>query len=873
MSARLGSSAPFARRVARRSGHETAAGVLLVAMSLLPARAAEAQRRELPPGDYCAPVNVECATFLGTKGSEVLSAGVFLPDGRFLIGGICQDPEIALRGVQAKVVGRDAPPLPAVDAWRPLGVVASGKIASPKIGDVAIVGAEGSDPGGSGIELRTDAEADAEKRRKEDERTLIASIPNDLKWSAVNENNVEEATPYRKFAWLDAECTAFWGIFSEDLKTVAGLWRLPRGAGSITAMGLAGDGTVYIAGGACGRIEGAAANVRTLPAITASNRRRPYAVPLAYVARLSADFTSIAWIRTMPMDESAPKLRVLRSGDVVVSNPDIRRFSPDGELKLGSAVSRSRYPDSVSINPVTGGWCKGGDFMSMTGREPYRTPYFFIYEPDGTQYLELWRWRGSFAAVDGLGHLVADAQVEKTAYDEEGNLVVTARSHGGNCVHARYPWDITRFLPGDGRFARSPGGIVKLSPDFKLIGGGSFSDPGFFSRVEHGVDGSVVLMMSFASGRTANALSGLGSGRLVAVVSPDLSARRFASVFPGVGQRLVIGGGSRPEDWSSASGWSQGKPKLLLLSGAGADEQIGLEKHKTPVRNPVQGQFAGGRLDGYAVLFDLSPGPAKPLPTEPPKTVAKVGPKKERLESPPLMPVEGQRFEMGNVSWVTAHFDFREDPAGDLWPRFYTARASSGDGFSVSMQESSRASFTLRAGDLQQADCNQDRRLFGARLRMKSEAGQDGKARSIPDPPVSLEIREMSRWGMQTNRIERENDVILERKPATTVSGVLRIGEHAVPVKDAPCTAYYTVPREVTPDRPGVKPNYVCMRIRFRTTGRAMGFNDPDLAEKTIAVLVSCTGFAQVEYEELKKVVPVLPPLGGQDAQAEAVDE
>jgi hypothetical protein len=57
----------------------------------------------------------------------------------------------------------------------------------------------------------------------------------------------------------------------------------------------------------------------------------------------------------MPIDENAPKLRVLRGGDIMVSDPDIRRFSPSGELKRARAVSRSRYPDSVASNPGTVG--------------------------------------------------------------------------------------------------------------------------------------------------------------------------------------------------------------------------------------------------------------------------------------------------------------------------------------------------------------------------------------------------------------------------------------------------------------------------------------------------------------------------------------
>ena len=813
--------------------------------------------RTLPPGDYTAPATVECATFMGTPGSEVLSAAVFLPDGRILIGGISQDPEITLLGVKARVVGTDAPPMPELKAWKPLGAVDTGKVATLKIED-ALSGIEGDTGlGGARTALMTDKELAAEKKRLADEATLLKAIPPMLKWTVEDEKNVGKGVVYRKLSWLDPECTAFWGVFSADLKSVSGLWRLPRGAGSITAMGIAQDGSVAIAGGATERIRGACADAQILPAVSEARKAPAYSAPFTYAARLTPDYSGLAWVRMMPMDAVGPKLRVLRVGDIMTSDPDIRRFNADGKLVFSSPVSRSRYPDSVALNPVTGGWCKGGDFMSMTGREPYRSPYFFIFNPDGSLYLELWRWHGAFAAVDALGHLVADAQVEKIAYDEQGNLIVSARSHGGNCVHARYPWDITRMLPGGGRFASSPGSVVKISPDYKLVAGRGIGDPGFLNRVEHGVDGSVVLMMKVGSGRTENALSDAPDRGGIAIWSPDLKTRRFASSFPGVGEVLLIGGESRPEDWASATGWSQNRPKLLLLSGAQAGKRIGEQAWPTPVKNPVQASFAGGRLDGYAVLLDLSPGPPK---AEQPPVERSPTKKKETSEPAPLMPVEGQRFELRKFEWATVHIDLREEPEGDLWPRFYDGRAAPGDNFTVSLAGDSLASFTLHGQYLQQHDGNQDRRLFGARLRSTLKPNPvTGKNERLPDPAINLKIDRMGPWRAVPYRRETEDRIVSGSRVAAVVSGVFHVGNRAMPMKDAECIGSFSVPRGVDGTRPGAKPNYVCLRIRFKAKARDMGFTDADVADKTIAVLFSATGFAEAQYEENKKLAP--PPM------------
>jgi len=74
-------------------------------------RPCEARTRESPN-----PAKVVTATFVGGKGSEWLSAGIFLPSGDILVCGVTLDADITLRGVKAKAIGTDIPPLPRFSA-------------------------------------------------------------------------------------------------------------------------------------------------------------------------------------------------------------------------------------------------------------------------------------------------------------------------------------------------------------------------------------------------------------------------------------------------------------------------------------------------------------------------------------------------------------------------------------------------------------------------------------------------------------------------------------------------------------------------------------------------------------------------------------
>ena len=88
--------------------------------ALLPALACCAGAPSAEARDLVSPnlAKVVTATFMGTEGSEWLSCGAFLPDGNILVCGVSLEPDLALRGVEAKALGLDAPPLRRITSWR-----------------------------------------------------------------------------------------------------------------------------------------------------------------------------------------------------------------------------------------------------------------------------------------------------------------------------------------------------------------------------------------------------------------------------------------------------------------------------------------------------------------------------------------------------------------------------------------------------------------------------------------------------------------------------------------------------------------------------------------------------------------------------------
>jgi hypothetical protein len=331
----------------------------------------------------------------------------------------------------------------------------------------------------------------------------------------------------------------------------------------------------------------------------------------------------------------------------------------------------------------------------------------------------------------------------------------------------------------------------------------------------------------------------------------------------GCGQRVVVGGGPKVEDWGIATGTANGRPLLMFLSGAVAEHKTAKDSFKTPLKNPVQSKFAGGVMDGYVVLLDLSPGPQPPRKRE-----THDGPKPVKRAEPPLLPAEGQKWTLGGESYFNVQLTLRETPDGELWPRFYHGRADEGGRFIYTTDPAgdTNAGFALRTHHLEQGDGDQSRRLFGTRLGYyHKEKGKDARGRTIReyvlDPQIDFTITGMTPWEVREVRRESSKRITIKQQPTCTVKGVLHFGDRDIPVDDATCTAYFSIPRKVDDTVPGIKPNKAGLNIVFTVTGSELGFAG-ELARKRIRVRWACTAYSAVNYKGAGLEEVDLPEIG-----------
>ncbi len=800
-------------------------------------RPCEARTRESPN-----PAKVVTATFVGGKGSEWLSAGIFLPSGDILVCGVTLDADITLRGVKAKAIGTDIPPLPRFSAYRGLGAKDTGKVAVPDP-DKAI----GSDPGGlAGRSALEEPPTKEQIKRKQKEVTqAIRSCPRGMQWGEGGQT-VESQVMYRKLSWFQPEATGFLAVLSPDLKTVGKFCRLPRGAGSITAAALGKDGAVYIAGTAteriaklCGRFE-----TETVPdpkGVTDST----FGCRHTYLARWSPDLSKVEWLRDLNGWSIAPSLRVLNDGTISLHGPGLRTYTPAGRCVRAVSIQNTRVVSGLAVNPVDGRYIRVGDWMSGTGREPYRNPRLYVYNPDGTTHKHLYGWRGPFVGVDSL-RLVADSAVRKCVYDDAGNLIVSTWSHGGNNAMFRYPYDIERYVPN--RLGHTPMStcvsVIKMGPDHNVVAS-TRTSAWRIQDMARAVDGSIVWQALTKIVALSNALSDVESASSIVVTDPNLTGYRFFSPMPACGTRVAVGGCNDMVDgWAFATGRSNGRPMLLCLTGALPEEKIDGKAVPPPLKNAVQPTFGGGLMDGYALLLDLTatkPWPEYVEEARPPR-------KRKPYDGPPLAwPAEGQVFDMGTERYVTVKATFRDENDAK-WPSFYAGRAVLGGRFVYGAKKTA-ADFVLDCPTVLQEEGLQRQRVCGELVSFTVRQGKDRKGRprqiSDLDNKVKLVVKDVSPW-------QREGEVArygtrCYPRARCTIGGELQVGSRTVAVRGAECSGVFLVPKRTDTSKPGTRPNKALLVTRFKVPGKAIGLGG-GLAEKTIRVKFTCSAASAVDY-------------------------
>jgi hypothetical protein len=795
-------------------------------------------------------VKVQTATFVGDEGTEWLTSGAFPGDDSILVAGVTLAPDLSLRGVKARVIGKDGPPIAAPTAYQRLGQRETGRVIVPDIGDAGPK--TGPEPvGGLDKEIGEPPTKQELEQKQKENLAKLGSVPHTFQF-AIN-TSIEAKDYHARLYGGEKAATGFIARFDSTLARVRALSRLGRGAGTISSIAVGRRGEIYIAGAGTDLIAsvGGQARMEKLDNIPPDEKFFPFAH--TYIARLSPDLSEAIWVRQIKAASFAPELRALKNGNVAMIGPSYLVYDPDGKLVQATFMDKSRVASGSAVCPVTGRYTRVGDWMSPTGREPYRCPRLIIYEPDGATHKYLQGWRGSFFCPNHF-HLVADSAVRRSAYDDQGNLFYSTWSHGGNNCMGRLPYDAERVIPDGLGYGGSQTYcfVVKLDPEHNVKAGTLWTSAGSILTLAATCDGSVVWSGSAKdTPKLPNTLASDGATQL-AVVEPNLSAYRFYSAMPAVGTRVVVGGcADRIKDWAFASGTCDGKPMLLCVSGAVSEEPTPDKGKETPpLKNPVQDKFAGGLMDGYALLMDLTA--QTPLAFEPPVREARPHVKKPYSGPPLIWPVEGQEWLIGTEKCITVKVTFRDEP-DKMWPSFFMGRGEAGGKFTFGKRQSG-AKFTLDCPAMLQIEGLQHQRVLGQLVGVEQK-GPDGQALNGQTPIVKVHVTAMSPWEDTGDTYDHERFPV----GRCTIAGTLEFNGRRLPFKDAPCRSSFSYPhRDVNVK--WTKPNYALPSATFAVSGGDLGLKGP-LADQRINVAVAWEAVSQVKPEPRGNEEPKLDDL------------
>ncbi|GEM_PF-1941936 len=791
------------------------------------------------------------ATPLGGEGNEWLSAGGVLQSGEFLICGVTLEAEAQLLGQVAKVQGKDQKALPPLRKWEKMGETDTGVMKAATIEDLGQVSDNLSLGGGGDImglgleepktkdELKQEARANAKKLR---------SIARKYQWSVLDESGAAKVS-YKKLHWAQKEATGFWAVFDPDLKKINAFYRLPRGAGSITDAKVDSKGFVYLTGAASSRITSWAKPIRSEQVPNPKGvGDHTFGARKTYLAKLSPDTSKVIWLVEINGWSIPPKLVLMNNGDIAVHGPGVRTYSSAGKLIRGVGVENTRVLGGTAISPLNGEYTRVGDWMSPTGREPYRTPRLVVLNPDGSIKKDLLSWRGPFAGVDAF-RLVADSAVRKSAYHTDGSMVYASWSHGGNNVMFRYPYDIEKRIPNSLNYQsmETCATVVKLDKDHNLVN--SFIWKGYnVHDLDVAVDGSVLAITD--SGRAQhnlpNNLGDVALGSAIFITDPNLDAVRFYSCLPAVGEKVVLSGCDQKTDaFNFASGVSKGRTVVLAFSSAmeykEVDQGRGKKvKHSFPTKNPLQKSYGGGLTDGYLVVLDVTadkPFKAWNKPARKPRV--------QREHTEPLVwPKDGQVFRVGVETYKNGHVTFRAENSS-YWPSFFMGGPKLGGTFSYDQEQAPKADLIVDCPAPLLAMGEQHQRVLGELISFTSTGKKTKKGKEISefDNPVQIRLTSLKDWEkLPLTQVVRIGGIHCPQAEAKA-EGFLQVGNQTVKFTDATLRAAFKISKDIDPTDPDATPNHVLATLKFSVLGGDIGLKG-DLAKETIHVSSRFSGYS-----------------------------
>ena len=348
----------------------------------------------------------------------------------------------------------------------------------------------------------------------------------------------------------------------------------------------------------------------------------------AYLMRLS-DLHTPDWVVILEEYRNLDsKLTVILDQYIAFSSNGVKRVDlVTGEPDYDYGGDNKR--NSGSFNPQTGEFYTGGTSFSGTGREPYKNPKLNCYNPDGTHHWEAYAWDSAMVGHDRF-RLVSDSVARLVMPDPEGYLWVTMWSDGGNSVASRNPLNILQGPRhnnplGFSSWGATLGGfsnLVRFNPTT-----GDFDSYQFWSTFmprtgapnsigisQMGVlqDSSMVLIGGAASCLVqtkhcfvtfpeyfwdqeylnSDDAPGAGyGGQYCTIFNKNMTNVRFSSYLPKMSAHAFCDG---PDDG------------FLLVSSAEApfdDDTLEESWGVVPVKNAVQPDFGGGRMDGHILLM------------------------------------------------------------------------------------------------------------------------------------------------------------------------------------------------------------------------------------------------------------------------------
>jgi hypothetical protein len=511
---------------------------------------------------------VVAASSLGGKGTEWLAGGGFQPDGTVVAAGTALGPVLEL-GVNAAVIGTDAPPPPAPQ------LVPQMDRGKPKL--------------------------------------------------------TKEGKPIMEpLRWTHDNATAFVVRLSSDLQQVKSASRFPWKAGGVTSAVVDADGNIYLAGPASDTIASVGGDVKHLPVEDCGFKNPP--CQHVYLAKLSPDAAKVLWLRHFKGASAAPEVMLDKQGKLWLQGPDLRRFDASGKQESVTVVPGG-LGTRAAVNPLDGTYARGGEHQWPTGREPWRDPILNIFRPDGAWLYELYNWDGPLVGVDNLRLVSDTAIRGVRYDDEGNLILHVWSDGGNSVIYRHpFDVRTSHGCKGLGfegwgvKGAMSFAYVVKIeSKGYKTIGGTMWcaylmeqNAPNslWIHSLDFATDGSVLLAGKSASGlvQTGNAIGMtkeamtadtegpiVPSGPYVAVLNRDCSSLRFCSSMPACGQTDVNG-----TPWGVARGVINGQPKVMFLSGAVERESLYGPSYKAPAVKAVQKGFGGGLCDGHMMLLDLA---------------------------------------------------------------------------------------------------------------------------------------------------------------------------------------------------------------------------------------------------------------------------